>query len=196
MINAHSAIESPSQLMSGCQILLADGHYTARHNKVCKYPHWKICGEMQLERTQYIWEHEPPQITSNRKVTVFYDKVIQTGRYIKDEAIKPSIVIWNKHEKTALIIDVAVPNDYGLNRGEREKITKYQDLKNDIKTTWSFKEIYIIPVVIGATGMVKQNLKKYIETIPEKPSCYEVQIAAINGTCSILKRSLGYKYYL
>ena len=192
----HSAIESPSHLMSGCQILLADGHYTARHNKVCKYLHWKICGEMQLERTQYIWEHEPPPITSNGKVTVFYDKIIQTGRYIKDKAIKPDIVIWNKQKKTALIIDVAVPNDYGLNRAEREKITKYQDLKNDLKTTWALKEINIIPVVVGATGLVKQNLKKYLESIPGKPSCYEIQIAAIKGTCSILKRSLGYKYYL
>ena len=155
----HSATESPIHLMSGCQILLADGHYTARHNKVCRYLHWKICGEMQLDRSQHIWEHEPPPVTSNGKVTVFYDKDIQAGRYIKDKAIKPDIVIWNKKEKTALIIDVAVPNDYGLNRAEREKITKYQDLKNDLKQTWSLKEISIIPVVVGATGLVKKTPK-------------------------------------
>ena len=87
-------------------------------------------------------------------------------------------------------------DDYGLNRAEREKITKYQDLKNDLKTNWSLKEINIIPAVIGATGLVKQNFKKYLETIPGKPSCYEVQIAAIKRICSILKRSSGYKYYL
>ena len=191
----HSATESPIHLMSGCQILLADGHYTARHNKVCRYLHWKICGEMQLDRSQHIWEHGPPPITSNGKVTVFYDKDIQAGRYIKDKAIKPDIVIWNKKEKTALIIDVAVPNDYGLNRAEREKITKYQDLKNDLKQTWSLKEISIIPVVVGATGLVKKTLKTYLNTIPGKPSCYEIQIAAIKGTTSILKRALGCKYY-
>ena len=116
--------------------------------------------------------HEPPPVPSNGKVTVFYDKDIQAGRYIKDKAIKPDIVIWNKKEKTALIIDAAVPNDYGLNRAEREKITKYQDLKNDIKQTWSLKEISIIPVVVGATGLVKKTLKTYLNTIPGKPSCY------------------------
>ena len=126
---------------------------------------------------------------------MFYDKDIQAGRYIKDKAIKPDIVIWNKKEKTALIIDVAVPNDYGLNRAEREKITKYQDLKNDLKKTWSLKEISIIPVVIGATGLIKKNLKSYLNAIPGKPSYYEIQIAALKGTTSILKRALGCKYY-
>ena len=39
----HTATESSSHLVSGCQTLLADGHYTRRHNKVCSYIHWTIC---------------------------------------------------------------------------------------------------------------------------------------------------------
>lgn len=67
-------------------------------------------------------------------MTVFYDKC-HTGRYKKDRAIKPDIVIWNQPERSVFIIDVTVPNDYGFNRAEWGKI-KYQDLKNDLKTTY------------------------------------------------------------
>ena len=54
------------------------------------------------------------------------------------------------------------------------------------------KEIDIIPVIIGATGLMKKNLKNYLDSIPGQPSCYEVQVAAIKGTRAILKRTLGY----
>ena len=102
-------------------------------------------------------------------------------------------MIWNKVEKTAKIIDVTVPDNFGLNRAERHKINKYQDLKNDLKSTWALKEIEIIPVVVGATGLIKKNLKHYLQAIPNCPSIHDVQIAATKGTVTILKRVLGYK---
>ena len=188
----HVEVESVNHLVSGCQILMADGHYTARHNKICKYLHWKICKEMKVEVKDNIWEHEPVPFIGNRDVAIYYDKIIEAGRYIEGSAIKPDIVIWNKREKTAKIVEVTVPNDFGLNRAERVKITKYQDLKNALRTTWSLKEIDIIPVVVGATGLMKKNLTKYLESVPGSPSAQEVQTAAIKGTVTILKRALGY----
>ena len=189
----HAEVESVNHLVSGCKILMADGYYTARHNKICKYLHWKICKEMKIEVKDKIWEHEPQPVVANRNVTIFYDKIIPAGRYIEGSAIKPDIVIWNKQDKTAKIVEVTVPNDYGLNRAERVKIAKYQDLQSDLRRTWSLKEIYIIPVVVGATGLMKNNLKNYLESIPGSPVAQEVQIAAIKGTVTILKRALGYK---
>ena len=50
-----------------------------------------------------------------------------------------------------------------------------------------------IPVVVRATGLMKTNLKKYLEAIPGCPSLHEVQLGAIKGTISILKRALGYR---
>ena len=148
---------------------------------------------MNIKVKENIWEHEPEAVVTNNKVTIFYDKVIHTGRYIEGGAVKPDILVWNKQERTAKIIEVTVPNDYGLNRAERCKVNKHQDLKNDLRTTWSLKDIEIIPVAVGATGLMKKNLKKYLEKIPGSPSAYEVQIAAIKGTVTILKRALGYK---
>ena len=81
---------------------------------------------------------------------------IFAGRFIEGGAIKPDIVVWNRKAKTAQIIEVTVPNDYGRNRAEREKNNKYQDLKNDPIRTWGLSEIELIPVVVGANTKQKK----------------------------------------
>ena len=61
----HTAVESTSHLVSACQTMLGNGHYTARHNKVCIYLHWTICKENQIE-TQAVWLHEPQSLPPRR----------------------------------------------------------------------------------------------------------------------------------
>ena len=75
-------VESPGHLMSGCKILMSDGQYTKRHNKVCKYLHWTILNEKNIP-TKQVWLHEPEPVTAKDEVTVFYDKIIPTGRFIE-----------------------------------------------------------------------------------------------------------------
>ena len=71
-------------------------------------------------------------------------------------------------------------------------MNKYQDLKNDLKQTWELEKVEIIPVIVGATGLMKTNLKSYLKSIPGNPSADEVQLAAVTGTVSILKRALSH----
>ena len=186
----HKATERTNHILSGCQTLLADGHYTRRHNKVCSYLHWTICNAINIP-TQEVWNHKPEPVTASKSTTVFYDKIIQTGRYIENQAIKPDIVVWDHSNQTALIIDVSVPNDFGINRAERDKLTKYQDLKHALREEWDLKEIDVLPIIIGATGVMKDNLQAYLDRIPGKPQIHECQTAAIRGTVSLLKRALG-----
>ena len=120
--------------------------------------HWKIYRKEKIDVNNNIWDHEPEPTVTDNNITKFYDKTIPEGRYIEGNAVKPDIVIWDKQNKTAKIIEVTVLNDYGLNRVERTKITKYHDPKSDIRTAWSIKEIKIITAVIGATGLVKKEL--------------------------------------
>ena len=157
---------------------------------MCSYIHWTICKELQIP-TKEVRDHQPEPITAKDKITIFYDKIIPTGRYIENNAIKPDIVIRNQEDSTALIIDVSVPNDFGINRAERDKITKYQDLKNALRNEWQLKSIDVIPIIIGATGLIKDNLQLYLEAIPGRPKKYQIQVAAIRGTVSLLKRCLG-----
>ena len=107
--------------MSACKILLADGHYTARHNRVCSYLHWKICGEYGIQ-TKQVWEHEPAPITATEQVSIFYDKPIVLGRYAKGGALKPDIVVWDKVKKVAKVIEVTCPTLQNARRSQNIKI--------------------------------------------------------------------------
>ena len=97
--------------------------------------------------------------TSHEDFVIFYDKPIPIHRFNEGGAIKPHIVVWNRKAKTE------VPNDYGLNRAEREKNDKCQDFKNDLRRTWGLSEIKLIPVVVEATGLVKDDLKDHLQAI-------------------------------
>ena len=67
---------------------------------------------------------------------------------------RPDIVIVNKMEKTAIIIDVAIPGDKIITDKEKEKIEKYQNLKKEILRFWNLKKIDVIPV-----GGLQRTLK-------------------------------------
>jgi hypothetical protein len=46
---------------------------------------------------------------------------------------------------------------------------------------WNMK-CFVIPVIIGATGIVSKSLQKYLETIPGQHSIDSLQKTAILGT--------------
>ena len=62
-------------------------------------------------------------------------------------------------------IEVSVPRDFSL-KAEIKKMTKYQDLKNEVKRSWNPKSARIVPVIIGTTEMMKKNLTEILK----KPS--------------------------
>jgi hypothetical protein len=51
-------------------------------------------------------------------------------------------------------------------------------------------ECFVIPVIIGATGIVTRGLKEYLETIPGKHSIDSVQETAVLGTSHIMRKVL------
>jgi hypothetical protein len=70
-------------------------------------------------------------------------------------------------------MDVAIPTDKnGIQ--ESEKKLKYKNLSIEIQRMWKMK-CFVIPVIIGAIGIVTKELKKYLETIPGKHSIDSLQ---------------------
>ena len=78
-------------------------------------------------------------------------------------------------EKTAIIIDVAIPGDLRIIDKEKEKNEKYQNLKREIQRLWDLKKIDAIPVVFGALGSVTKNFEKYLVKIGIKTDLHTVQ---------------------
>ena len=39
-----------------------------------------------------------------------------------------------------------------------KKMTKHQDLKNEVRRSWKLKNAKVVPVIAGPTGMITKNL--------------------------------------
>ena len=83
-------------------------------------------------------------------------------------ANRPDIIIKNKKEKTCTLMDVAIPADRNVVQKEAEKKLKYKSLCIEIRV-WNLK-CTIIPIIIGATGIVTRSLRKNLEAVPGKHS--------------------------
>jgi hypothetical protein len=84
---------------------------------------------------------------------------------------------------------VAIPADRNFGQMEAEKKLKYNSLCIEIQRMWNLK-CAIIPIVIGATGIVTRSLKKYLEAVAGKHSIDSLQKTAILGTSHIIRKVL------
>ena len=56
-----------------------------------------------------------------------------------------------------------IPADKNVSVAEYEKLSKYKDLEIKKEKLWHMKTV-IIPVVIGALGMIKKGIEKHLNT--------------------------------
>ena len=59
----------------------------------------------------------------------------------------------------------------------------------EIQRMWNLK-CTIIPVIIGASGIVTRSLRKNLETVPGKHSIDSLQKTAVLGTSHIIRKVL------
>ena len=71
-------------------------------------------------------------------------------------------------------------------------MSKYVDLQIECQRMWN-KRVQAIPVIIGATGVIDKNTKKYIGKIPGHHNIYMLQRLAILGTGHIMRKVLSIK---
>jgi hypothetical protein len=69
-------------------------------------------------------------------------------------ANRSDILLHDKKEKTCMIIQIAIPDDWNVNTKETENLNKYNDLENEFSRTWKVRT-KIVPVIIGALGTIK-----------------------------------------
>ena len=89
---------------------------------------------------------------------------------------------------------MACPFDARVEKKEKEKFEHYTDLKYELLKVWNMEvtKVYIIPIVIGALGIVTKNVAKYLEKINFKPGLDPLQKACLLGTAIIVRKVLDY----
>ena len=97
---------------------------------------------------------------------------INTDKEIK--ANRPDIVIKDKSKSSCTLIDMAVPSERNVATKEVEKIAKYKDLEIEISKMWNMKT-NVIPVVIGALGLIRKRINRHVEQIPGSIRVEELQ---------------------
>jgi hypothetical protein len=83
----------------------------------------------------------------------------------------------------------ATPADKHVVQKEAEKKLKYTSLGIEIQRMWNLK-CTILPVILGATGIVTKGLRKNLEAIPGKHSIDSLQQTAVLGTSHIIRKVL------
>ncbi|KAF7643082.1 hypothetical protein LDENG_00244990 [Lucifuga dentata] len=101
-------------------------------------------------------------------------------------ANQPDMMVVNKEQKRAVVINVAIPSDGNIRKKEHEKLEKYQGLQEELDRMWKVKST----VVIGALGAVTPKLGEWLQQIPGTTSEISVQKSAVLGTAKMLHRTL------
>ena len=180
--------ETISHLVSECG-KLAQREYKGRHDNVARYVHWQLCNKGNLERAEKWYEQQPEAVIENENFKLLWDFTIQCDRVI--ETRRSDIVLVDKKNKEVKIIDIAVPGDSRVKEKELEKIEKYQMLREEIGHVWQINKVTVIPVVIGALGVISDKFERYIEKLDVKIAMEIIQKAALLGTARILRKILS-----
>ena len=104
--------------------------------------------------------HNPASVLDNDTHKLLWDFDIQTDHLIS--ARRPDLIISNK--KNCKPVVFAVPSDHRIKLKECEKKDKYLNLAWELKKLWNVK-VTIIPIVIGAFGIVTKESLKGLEDL-------------------------------
>ncbi|KAL1454809.1 hypothetical protein WDU94_008943 [Cyamophila willieti] len=186
----HRDGETIEHIVGGCPEL-ANNVYLGRHNQVAKIIHQNIAQDLNLLKNfTPFYKYTPENILENKDTVIYWDVPILTDRSIAHN--RPDIIVIDKRNKSATIIDIAIPLTHNINKTEQEKINKYQDLKTEIVSSWKLKTATVVPIVISTDGVISNSFLKHItqhqiiETVIQK-----AQKSVILSTTSIIRKVLN-----
>ena len=156
-----------------------------RHNKVAK-----VINDAITDHNRTPIE----KIYTDDDKEIWLDKKITTIPPLKRN--KSDIVYWNKTENKCYIIDIAIGLDINVGKNINLKYDNYVQLSSELKRLYPSFTFEIIPITLGATGLVPSNLRENIEKIGVKnikDTMLKCQSMTLLGTGKILKSVLKMK---
>jgi hypothetical protein len=98
--------------------------------------------------------------------------------------------LYDKEEKTCLLIDITIPDDWNVNTKETEKLSKYKNLEIEVSRVWKVRT-KIVPLIIGALGTIRKGLDQNRQLLPGHPSAIELQKITLMNTAHSIREVLG-----
>ncbi|XP_039759615.1 uncharacterized protein LOC120633471 [Pararge aegeria] len=180
------------QHITGACKLIAQTEYKHRHDQAANIIHQKLAYKYNLisnlKPIPY-YKYVPESVLENNEYRLYFDRAILTDRTIHYN--RPDITLQDKKNRTAIIIDIAIPNTHNLQNTISEKLSKYTDLKDEIKRMWRLNEVSIVPIVLSTTGVIPKQLHQSLSLLNLPEFTYiSLQKAVILNTCRIVRKFL------
>ena len=182
----HQKAENIFHLLCSCSCLSASMYLPMRHNVVARVVYNSVI-QHHFKDQSYV---HPLDIWKRVNIELWWDIPITTTPRVKNN--KPDIVIWNSSKLTCKIVDICVPLDGNIHTQEKTKIDTYVPLTVGLLRLYPQYNFEVIPLVIGATGLVTDPLTKYLKTIIDSDKeivklVANMQVKALIGSMRVLK---------
>jgi hypothetical protein len=116
-----------------------------------------------LMGSQLYYIYKPESCLENENYKLYFDRTVLTDIHIQHN--RPDIIILNKQQKQAYLLDITVPNSHNITQTYNTKINKYLELSVAMRNLWCLEKISILPFIISATGIVPQSLFKNLKIL-------------------------------
>jgi hypothetical protein len=123
--------ETTEHVTSGCTVI-ANTDCLRRHDNVAKIIHQQLTEKCKLisHHVPYC-KYDPANVIENNKVKIYWDREICTD--VKINANRPDLILYNKQKSQVAIIDVAIPLTSDIQKTHTTKISKDNELAQEIK---------------------------------------------------------------
>ena len=137
------------------------------------------------------YQHQPTQVAENNLTKILWNFSIQTDHEMINN--KPDIIVVDKINKTANLIEVSIPNDYNICNKRLQKIRACTNLSGENKAVWNFNKVQKTLVIVGAVGTFYKKFDDDISKLGlmnHKFRVEEAQKIALLGTAHIVRSFL------
>jgi hypothetical protein len=124
--------ETIEHVISGCTAT-ANTDYLRRHDNVAKIIHQQLAEKYNLlnDHVPY-YKYDPANVIENNKVKIYCDREIRTD--VKINANRPDLILYNNKKKSEVTVThVAIPLTSNIQETYTTKISKYNELAQQIK---------------------------------------------------------------
>ena len=182
-------VETVSHLVSGCSEL-AQYEYRKRHDRMGLKVYWDLCKKYGIKCSEKWYEEIPDSVRVSKcgYYELWWDRPVETPA--KLEHNRPDVIVIDRVLNHWNIIDFSVPNDKNVVSKEMEKVDHYNPLAYEIRKM-NKVTTKIVPLVVGALGVVSNNLIKNLEYLQIPESFITMQVSAVLGTSIILRKVLN-----
>ena len=151
---------------------------------------------IQQENPDHSYVPPTNDVWQSKNVVMWWDTTVKTAPPVKHN--KPDMIVWRKEEKHCFVIDVCVPLDQNIKTNEKLRQDRYIALTVGLKRIYPEYSYTVVPIVLGATGLVTNSLVKNLSTLGFKekevrPLIQKMQTKALIGTMRIVKSAMSLK---